>query len=293
MARAQQFTSDLPPVSEPPTYGGRALSQGVLMVGPHSMAVAVRRDDGEIDTAVEAFHMPFTWARQIPFLRGMMAMGGAVILAIRSNRLERRLGSKGSGDRLKMLKAALPIVAVSSAERILTRALIRKNVPGARMEVFRLLMPFVAFRMSTVFGPSNELLQYHGAEHMAVNTVEAGRPLTAPNAAVQSRIHPRCGTTFAFWALLLGWLAQKIPGLRGTIRSALVGPLVIATAYEILKFGAAHKDDSWAQLVFTPAWQMQRLTTATPTTAQLEVACAALQAVLDFEGAAPGGSSAA
>ncbi len=283
MSRADSSPNQTNQSADPALYGGRALSQGVLMVGPHAMAVAIRRPDGQIDTAVEAFSMPFSWARKVIFLRGILAMAGAVVLAIRSAKLERRLVAKSSGGRMQMFKAALPIVGASAVERILTRALSRKNVPGANSGLLRIMMPFAAFRISSLFSPSNQLLQYHGAEHKAVNTVEAGLPLDAENASRRSRIHPRCGTSFAFWALSLGWLLPKLPVLRRRGVSPLLGPIIIGAAYELLRFGAKHRDEKWVQIAYWPAWRTQLLTTAEPTTEELEVACAALRSVVDFE----------
>lgn len=270
-----------------PLYGGRALPNGVLMVGPHAMAVAVRSEDGSIDTAVEAFSMPFSWARNTPFLRGLLSMAGAIVLAVKSNRLERRLISSRRGRIKQALATAGPLLAANALERTLSRIFRRSGAPKrpGSPDLARMLLPFLAFRLSSYLLPGNLLLRYHGAEHMAVNTLEAGLPLTAQSAAGQSRIHPRCGTSFAFWVILLSWLAGKTGRRGGTIGRLLTGPIIVSVAYEILRLGAAQKDASWANVVFAPAWNAQLLTTETPTSEQLEVACTALQSVVDYEAA--------
>src|SRR5437588_8708870 len=91
---------------ETPRYGGRALRNGVMMVGPKAVAVAVRRPDGEIATAVEPFSMPGMWAKNIPFVRGLVSFGGMLKLAKTSTVLESRLNIGGS-----KWKATLPQLA--------------------------------------------------------------------------------------------------------------------------------------------------------------------------------------
>jgi len=141
-----------------------------------------------------------------------------------------------------------------------------------------MLLPLVAFRVSGLFSPGRSLLQYHGAEHMAVNAIEAGGPLNADRAAVQSRIHPRCGTTFAVWVILLSSRLNR--GAPSAARGLLTGAVVVSLAYELLRFGAIHRSETWVKLLFGPTWKAQLLTTSAPTRDQLEVACAALNAVV-------------
>ena len=100
--------ADIPPA--PQIIGGRALRNGVMMVGPSAVAVAVRREDGEIVTSVEPFSMPGTWAKDIPFVRGPVSFVGMLKLARTSSRLEGRLNRGGS-----RLKATLPQLAPSGA----------------------------------------------------------------------------------------------------------------------------------------------------------------------------------
>src|SRR5438067_3835231 len=76
---------------EIPRYGGRALRNGVMMVGPKAVAVAVRKPDGQIVTAVEPVSIPGMWARNIPFVRGLVSMAGMLQLARVAGKLESRL----------------------------------------------------------------------------------------------------------------------------------------------------------------------------------------------------------
>lgn len=275
--------------NETPIYGGRALYRGVLMVGPKAMAVAIRADDGSVATAVEELHMPFQWARKIPFLRGLLSLAGAAVLAVRSASLEKRLtGGRGRGR--QWLSLAAPVIAGSVLERLVgafLKSRRRPDSPERGPGILSVILPLLAFRLAGLFGPGRQLLRYHAAEHKAVNAAEAGVPVTPESAQTQPRIHPRCGTTFAVWALLLSSILTG--GKRGgMLRSLLIGPVIISLAYEIVRLAAANRDRPWAKVVYGPSWQAQRLTTTEPSTEHLEVACAALQAVMAAEtGEAP------
>lgn len=271
-----------------PRYGGRALRNGVMMVGPHAVAVAVRRPDGTIATAVEPFNMAGMWAKDVPFVRGLVSLGGMLQLARVSSKLEARLNPKTK------FKATLPQLApglgAAVADR-LTHELARRA--GGRMVVpietiAGVTLPFVAFGISGRLPGVQDLWRYHGAEHKTVNAAEAGLDLTPENAGAMSRVHPRCGTVFAFWGLLGSMTARAyigtLPaGRRKTVLGALAGPVVLSAAYEAVRLGAQLRDHPVGKTLFSPAWQSQRLTTAEPEEQELEVAIASLQAVIDYE----------
>lgn len=271
-----------------PRYGGRALRNGVMMVGPKAVAVAVRRPNGEIASAVEPFSMPGAWAAKIPFIRGLVSFGGMLQLARVSTKLEAKL-NPGSKFRAVIPQLA-PGIGAAVADR-LTRELAKRAddrlvVPVEA--VAGVALPFIAFGVSGQLPGVRELWRYHGAEHKAVNTAESGLELTPENAKGQSRVHPRCGTVFAFWALLGGMLSKsyinRLPsGRRKAVSGLLAGPLILSTAYEAVRLGALLKDHPIGKTIFSPAWQTQRLTTAEPEVPELEVAIASLQAVIDYE----------
>jgi uncharacterized protein YqhQ len=260
-----------------------------MMVGPGAVAVAVRRSDGQIATAVESFRMPGAWAKRIPFVRGLVSFAGMIKLARASTRLENKLNVGGSKVKA-LLPQLAPGIGATLADR-LTRELSKRA--GDRyvvpIEVVAGVgLPFVVFGISGSSPGVRELWRYHGAEHKAVHTAEAGLPLTPANAGRMSRIHPRCGTTLAFWGLLGGTVAKialsrMSQGKRRTFVGAITGPLVLSSAYELSRLGNAVKGYSIGRAIFTPAWQTQRFTTREPGEDELKVACASLQAVIDFE----------
>ena len=95
-------------------------------------------------------------------------------------------------------------------------------------------------------------------------------------------------------------MAGLIFQMKATLLSSYIaysGPCVVdeAAGKVTLKVDAAWRPDYLGteqvrffkfdngKLLFGPAWQTQRLTTAEPDEAELEVAIAALQAVIDYE----------
>jgi len=129
---------------------------------------------------------------------------------------------------------------------------------------------------------------YHGAEHKTIACYEAGEPLTVENIRKYGRFHPRCGTAFLFVVVIVSILVFAFAGifiginvwwLNSIIRLALV-PLVAGIAYEIIHFTAKHDNYAICRSVSKPGMWMQRFTTREPDDSMIEVAIAAMQAVL-------------
>ena len=132
------------------------------------------------------------------------------------------------------------------------------------------------------------VFQYHGAEHKAINTLEAGLPLNAANSQKASRIHPRCGTSFIFIVLavdLLVCLFLPRPAwyLRVPLHLAVL-PFVAGLSYEVIKAAGKYRRNPLIMAVFAPGMWSQLLTTREPDPDQTEVSLAALYAVLHAEG---------
>jgi len=129
---------------------------------------------------------------------------------------------------------------------------------------------------------------YHGAEHKTIACYEAGEPLTVENIRKYGRFHPRCGTAFLFVVVIVSILVFAFAGifiginiwwLNSIIRLALV-PLVAGIAYEIIHFTAKHDNYAICRSVSKPGMWLQRFTTREPDDGMIEVAIAAMQAVL-------------
>jgi uncharacterized protein YqhQ len=133
------------------------------------------------------------------------------------------------------------------------------------------------------------LFEYHGAEHKVIAAHEAGLPLTPEHAARMPRLHPRCGTSFLLLVMLVSVVVFAPIGLPEwylLMATRVLGiPVVAGVAFELIRATGRHRDAGWARAVMWPGMQLQRLTTREPDREQLLVAIAALQAVLEDEGA--------
>jgi uncharacterized protein YqhQ len=147
------------------------------------------------------------------------------------------------------------------------------------------------------------VFQYHGAEHKAINTLEAEQELTIENCRAQTRLHPRCGTSFAIIVLLLGLLTftfvprypvtghQGNPFLDVTVRFFIelaILPFIAGAAYELLRLAGKFRNQTLVNLAFKPGIWSQYLTTREPDDEQIQVALDSLKACIHAEDAIPG-----
>ena len=132
------------------------------------------------------------------------------------------------------------------------------------------------------------VFEYHGAEHKVVYAAENHLPLTPENARPFDTPHPRCGTGFALLTVFVSiacFLCLPWPDehwLRIGWRFMLM-PLVAGISYEIIKLTVNPQLGGLAKLVLIPGMWLQRLSTRQPDDSQLEVACVAMQIVIDAE----------
>jgi uncharacterized protein YqhQ len=157
-----------------------------------------------------------------------------------------------------------------------------------RIAIFLAYVLFIS-RMENV----RRVFQYHGAEHKAMNTLEAGLDLTVENARKASRIHPRCGTNFIFIVLIVSIFVIALFGrpvfyIRVPLHLACVF-VIVGISYEILKLAGKCGRTWWARALMAPGLLTQYLTTRPPDDSMIEVAIAALQSVWDREHEAESG----
>ncbi len=131
---------------------------------------------------------------------------------------------------------------------------------------------------------------YHGAEHKSIACFESGEELTPENAMKHKRFHPRCGTSFMFFMILLGIFAgliikQLIPGLNVLAYSGiriLILPLLMGIGYEVIMLAGKH-DNVVTRTISAPGLWVQRITTKEPTLDMLEVAITSIKCALRDE----------
>src|SRR5579884_2063756 len=148
---------------------------------------------------------------------------------------------------------------------------------------------FVLYLTVLSFIPSlRRVFQYHAAEHKAINAYEAGEELTPEVAQRYSLIHPRCGTAFLLWVMVVSVFVYALLGRPVwywliVTRVGLLLPIV-GVAYELIRFAGKHADNRVLMTVLAPGLWLQRLTTREPTLDMLEVSIKALREVLVLEG---------
>ena len=129
---------------------------------------------------------------------------------------------------------------------------------------------------------------YHGAEHKTIACYEAGEMLTVENVKKYSRFHPRCGTAFLFIVVLISilvfcvasvFIGVNVWWINLLIRLALV-PLIGGISFEILRFTGRHDKNPVCKVFIAPGLWLQRFTTREPNDSMIEVAIAAMSAVI-------------
>jgi len=205
--------------------------------------------------------------------------------------LERTFGKKAAWNILLFLSVAFALV-VSIAVFVLLPTVVVNLLSGVVHNVILLNLIEGLFRIAMFLGyivlisrmkDIRRVFEYHGAEHKTIHCYENGKELTPENAKDFVRLHPRCGTSFLMFVMvislilfsLLGW-----PNLTMRIVSRLVLiPVVAAISYEILQW-AGRSTNRFVELVSVPGLLLQKLTTREPDASELEVAIVSMKAVL-------------
>jgi uncharacterized protein YqhQ len=305
---------------QPLQVGGQAVIEGVMMRGPHLLATAVRRRDGRIEVQCEPYaplgdrFRAFT----LPVLRGAAGLVEMLSIGIRSlnysariamedeagtaNAASRSNGQKQGGMALGLTVAVALLIGV--ALFFVTPLLLATLLFNVAQEalLFNLaaglvrLVLFLAYLSGiSLLKDVRRLFAYHGAEHKSVFAFELGQPLTVAAAALQSRLHPRCGTSFLLIVMLaaivlfalvdsvlIAILGTLTIGVRLAVHLPLI-PLIGGLSYEVIRWTARHTGSSWGRLLVLPGLWLQRITTREPDEAQLEVALTALRAAIGEE----------
>ena len=132
------------------------------------------------------------------------------------------------------------------------------------------------------------VFEYHGAEHKTIFCYESGEELTVENVKKHPRFHPRCGTSFLLFVIIISIIVFSVVGrfesklMNLLVRIALL-PVVAGISYEIIRFAGKHTENKWVSWLNKPGMLLQKLTTREPDGKQIEVAIASLKAVLPKE----------
>jgi uncharacterized protein YqhQ len=286
------------------TIGGQAVLEGVMMRGPSSWAVAVRRPDGrisEISHDVESVALRRRWLR-LPIIRGVVALGESLAIGMRALAVSARFSVTDEGEedaseelgRFALIGAFVFAIGFSLLLFKVSPALLTNWINPGSTWIFLLIEGTIRIGLLVaylavigLFGELRRVFQYHAAEHKAINAYEAGAPLEPEEVQRHSLIHVRCGTAFLLWVMVIAILVFSLlgrPPLMWLIASRVVAlPLIAGLAYEVIRLAARYNRFVLVRAVLAPGLWLQRLTTREPTLDQVAVSIRALERVLAAE----------
>ncbi len=305
--------------ASPTKVGGQAILEGLMMQGSRALAIAMREPSGDIHLTVEPIPAPPKW-KKWPVVRGVMSFvtslvrGTGVLLysAEVLEKLEREQGSGGAEeekDKLTLFlekhfgeKGAENVMLYSSVVFsilmtvgifIILPTLLMNFLKGAGLEnvvllnlcegVLRICMFVIYVLAISRMAEIHRVFQYHGAEHKTIHCFESGLELTPENAQSFYTLHPRCGTSFLMFVMVISLLVFSLLGwpslVKRILSRLLLIPAVAGLSYELLQWTGRH-DSGLVKILSLPGIMLQKLTTAEPDLKQLEVAIAAMKAVL-------------
>lgn len=311
------------------SIGGQAIIEGVMMRGPHKTAMAVRKPDGEITCQTNENgtkkHNAFL---RLPIIRGCVNFVESLVVGMKAlmfsaefmdledeeaaeSKFDKWLEDK-LGDKIKDIVIYVSI-ALSLVLSVGLFILLPSAVTGCLEWLFSLFSPLKSIASTKAFTGISEgiirmlifviyltlvsqmkdikrVFEYHGAEHKTIACYEAGEALTVENVKKHSRFHPRCGTSFLLFVMIISIIIfcllprfdaySKILQilLRMATRLALL-PVVAGLSYEVIKL-AGRSRNRLVGLLTKPGLWLQRLTTREPDASQIEVAIASMNAVI-------------
>lgn len=309
--------------------GGQALIEGIMMRGPKKDAIVVRTPDG-LNVEVSERKLPHeksfkTW----PFFRGVFNFADSQVTGVKALMrsadlspevteepskfdiwLEKKLGNEkfqqfiiGAAVAFGLIFSillffVLPMIAGSFLSAWIESNLVLNLVEG----VIRLTILLGYLLLTSRMSEMRRVFAYHGAEHKTIRCYEAGLPLTVENVRMQTRLHPRCGTSFLLVVVVISILVFSIassgllavfPGLaamRNTFIYKLIMilfklmllPVVVGITYEINRWAGRH-NNRFTRILTAPGMWMQKITTNEPDDSMIEVGITAVQAVLPDE----------
>src|SRR2546430_2334783 len=287
--------------------GGQAVLEGVMMRSPSNWAVAVRKPDGAIAQVCRPIVSPMARHRllRLPIVRGVVALGESLAIGFRALAISANYAAQEEGDEVHteltrgqlFFAFAVAIVFALLLFKVGPALLVDKLVPvhsGAAFVIVEGLVRVAIFliylSVISLLPDLRRVFQYHAAEHKAINAYEAGEELVPEKVQRFSLIHPRCGTAFLLWVMVVAIFVFAFfgrPAWYWLIVTRIVFlPLIAGIAYELIRFAGKHSDKRWLLWLLAPGLWLQRLTTRHPTLDQLEVSIRALEEVLKREGRA-------
>ena len=295
-----------------------------MMRGQSVWAVAVRKPNGDVaqvSRQVDSAMARHRWLR-IPVVRGVVALGESLSIGFRALSVSAQYAAQietEDGKQSGTANAEGAMEAAEGADGPVTTELSRGAIIfsflvaiGFAILLFKVgpalitnwigikagwfvivegairVSVFVVYLSAISLIPDlRRVFQYHAAEHKAINAYEAGLELTPANVQRQSLIHPRCGTAFLLWVMVIAIFVFAFFGKPVwywlVVERILLLPVIAGIAYELIRYAGKHTDNRALMTALAPGLWLQRLTTRECTLEQCEVSIRALQEVLELE----------
>lgn len=299
------------------SIGGQAVMEGVMMRGPFKTATAVRKPDGEIECKVEKNG---TKTRsgffKLPIVRGCVSFVDSLVIGMRAlmwsaefvdlegdeeeteSKFDKWLEDK-LGDKIKdvVIGVSVFIAIIFSVGMFMvlpwlvsllldlvtdSHFLITLGEGVIRIVIFLGYMLLIS-RMKEI----QRVFEYHGAEHKTIACYEAGEELTPENVKKYPRLHPRCGTSFLLFVMVISiiifFLIPEFTFVSGIIVKKLLAiavrlcllPVVAGLSYEVIRL-AGRSNNKCVKILTKPGLMLQKVTTREPDEKQIEVAIASM-----------------
>jgi len=304
MSKEQHITS----------IGGQAVMEGVMMRGPFKTTVAVRKPDGEIEKKIDENGVKTRGKFfKLPIIRGCVNFIDSLVIGMKAlmysaefvdlegeeeeSKFDKWLEDK-FGDKVKdiviyaavaisiILSVGLFMVLPTFLTRIVEAIPFMQSITETQTftsvfeGIVRMLIFLGYMALVSQMKDIKRVFEYHGAEHKTIACYEAGEELTVENVKKHSRFHPRCGTSFLLFVMIISIIVYAfLPKtgiiLRVLMRLALL-PVVAGLSYEVIKWAGRSKNKCVTFLSKPGLW-LQKLTTREPDESQIEVAIAAME----------------
>ena len=288
------------------SYGGQAVLEGVMMRSASNWAVAVRTPEGDITEVVREVTSPMQRRKilRLPIIRGVVALGESLAIGFRALAISANVATQETDEHGEIktvitrgqiiFSFAIAIVFALSLFKV-GPALLTSWLPIESTAAFvviegliRVAVLIAYILLISLLPDLRRVFQYHGAEHKTIHALEHGEELTTENVQKHSLIHPRCGTAFLLYVMVIAIFVFAFvgrPGWIGLIASRiLLLPVIAGIAYEIIRFAGKHPQNPLLRGLLAPGLWLQRLTTREPSLDQIEVSIRALREVLRLEG---------
>ena len=239
-----------------------------MMRSPSNWAVAVRKPDGQIARGRHSdISSPMARNRifRLPVIRGVIALGESLAIGFRALAISANYAAQDpdaeEGEVADRDLARPDHLLVRDRDRVRADALqgdaradhdwlpidTHGHLRDHRGRDPRRDLPRSISLLISLLPDLRRVFQYHAAEHKAINAYEAGEELTPENVQKFSLIHPRCGTAFLLWVMVIGIFVFAFVGQPAwywlIVSRILLLPVIAGLAYELIRFAGKHQDN--------------------------------------------------